>query len=64
MRFCTKLQKYQTLVPAKISHLGVYNYSYIASAVRALMVKINNTSARRWRALEEGVDIAMGLSTG
>ena len=35
----------------------------VASAVRALVVKIN-TSARRWRALEEGVDIAMGLSSG
>ena len=36
----------------------------VASAVRALVVKINNTSARRWRALEEGIDIAMGLSSG
>ena len=31
--------------------------------MRALVVKINNTSARGWRALEEGVDIAMGLSS-
>ena len=36
----------------------------VASAVRALVVNIYNTSARRWRALEEGVDIAMGLSSG
>ena len=35
----------------------------VASAARAPEVKINNTSARR-RALEEGVDIAMGLSSG
>ena len=36
----------------------------VASAVRALVVKINTTSARRWRVLEEGVDIAMGLNSG
>ena len=36
----------------------------VASAVRAFVVKINNTSARRWWALEGGIDIAMGLSSG
>ena len=62
LRFCTKLQKYNiSIYQQKLVTLG---YSYIASAVRALVVKINNTSARRWRALEEGVDIAMGLSSG
>ena len=61
LRFCTKLQKYNISTSKKLVTLG---YSYIASAVHALVVKINNTSARRWRALEEGVDIAMGLSSG
>ena len=49
LRFCTKLQKYNiSIYQQKLVTLG---YSYIASAVRALVVKINNTSARRWRAL-------------